>query len=311
MAEIFVCILMGLLAGKTKLRRIYRWCKRNLEQLRRHMAFEHGVPSVSTMSRMLSTVDEDMVSLAIMNWIGEISNTRGIHIAIDGKGLRAAAHKVRDERTPYILNALDVTTKLVIGQLAIREKSNEMAAIPELLDMLEIEGSVITIDAIGATGTIMDTIHKNGGEFVLQVKKNCPSLYEELMRLFDGLEEDKKTQPEEFQKKYGDCYSEKETAEKNRERYEYRRFQAYSDADGIKGFQEERPAIACVGRSKQTRILQVEDEEGNDITPGLAEFLKNGSRKQPKPTKGDGLGNDVQYAYSRKTDGIKKRPLDN
>jgi len=101
MAEIFVCILMGLLAGKTKLR----------------------VPSVSTMSRMLSAVDEDMVSLAIMNWIGEISNTRGIHIAIDGKGLRAAANKVRDERTPYILNALDVTTKLVIGQLAIHEKS--------------------------------------------------------------------------------------------------------------------------------------------------------------------------------------------
>lgn len=86
---------MGLLAGKTKLRRIVRWSKRHLAELRRHMPFPSGVPSVSTMSRMLAAVDEEMVSLALINWIGEVLNTRGIHIAIDGKGLRAAARKVK------------------------------------------------------------------------------------------------------------------------------------------------------------------------------------------------------------------------
>lgn len=89
---------MGLLAGKTKLRRIVRWSKRHLEELRRHMPFPNGVPSVSTMSRVLAAVDEEMVSLALINWIGEILNPRGIHIAIDGKGLRAAARKVRRKR---------------------------------------------------------------------------------------------------------------------------------------------------------------------------------------------------------------------
>lgn len=294
--EIFVCIIMGLLSGKTKLRRIVRWSKRHLEELRKYMPFPNGVPSVSTMSRMLAAVDEDMVSLAIMNWIGEISNTRGIHIAIDGKGLRAAAHKVRDEKTPYILNAIDTASKLVIGQLAIREKTNEMAAIPALVEMIEMEGSTITIDAIGATENIMNAVCNSGGKFVLQIKRNCPALYAELMELFDGLSEDQERDKEEFQNKYGDHYSEITTSEKNRERYEYRKYQSYSDGEGIKAIQEERPHVACVGRLKQVRIMQVQDDSGNDITPCLTDFLKEGSKKQPKPTEGDGIDHDIQWA---------------
>lgn len=283
---------MGLLAGKTKLRRIVRWSRRHLSELRRHMPFPNGVPSVSTMSRMLAAVDEEMVSLALINWIGEVFDTRGIHIAIDGKGLRAAARKVREEKTPYILNAIDTASKLVIGQLVIHGKANEMTAIPELVELLEIEGSTITIDAIGVTENIMNTIHDNGGEFVLQVKKNCPELYEELMRLFEGLSEDRENNPEEFQDKYGSCYSEAKTTEKNRERYEYRTVQSYSDPGGI---QESRPYIASVGRAKQVRIMQIQDNCGNDITPGLAEFLEKGSKKQPKRTEAEGMDHDAEW----------------
>lgn len=122
LTEIFFCIIMGFLAGKTKLRRIQKWCRRHLDELREYMPFPYGVPSVPTLSRMLSAVDEELLSLALVNWIGEIANTRGLQIAIDGKGLRASARKVRDERTPYILNAVDVTSRLVIGQMAIQEK---------------------------------------------------------------------------------------------------------------------------------------------------------------------------------------------
>lgn len=287
---------MGFLEGKTKLRRIHRWCKKHVEELRKYMPFPNGVPSVSTMSRMLSKADEEMVSLAITNWVGEIINTRGIHIAIDGKGIRAAARKLRDERTPYILNAIDAASKLVIGQLAIKEKTNEMTAIPQLLERIDIEGSTITIDAIGATGNIMEGIHSNGGEFVLQIKKNCPALYEELMALFEGLEKEKSSDQDAFQEKYGSVYDEVVTDEKNRERYEHRRFQSYRDKDRIRAFQEERPYVASVGRSDQVRILKVEDRSGEDITPGLKDFLENGSRKQPKPTSGDGLNDDIQCA---------------
>lgn len=287
---------MGLLAGRTKLRRIVRWCRSHLDELRRHMPFPNGVPSLSTMSRMLGEVDADMVSLAIINWTGEISDTRGIHIAIDGKGLRAAAHKVRDERTPYILNAIDVASRLVIAQLTIQEKTNEAATIPALMDLIEMEGSVVTIDAVGATQNIMDAVCNNGGDFVLQVKKNCPALYDELMALFNGLAKEQEAEGEAFQNKYGASYSEARTSEKNRERYEYRECQSYSKADGIRTLQEERPHIACVGRTKQVRILQVQDSQGNDITPSLENFLKEGSRKQPRPASGDSLDDDIQMA---------------
>ena len=258
------------------------------------MPFPNGIPSVSTMSRVLASVDEEMVSLALINWIGEISNTRGTHIAIDGKGLRAAASKVRDEKTPYVLNVIDAAAKLVVGQFVIQKKTNELAAIPEAIGILEIEGSTVTIDAVGTTEKIMDAIHDNGGEFVLQVKKNCPALYEELMGLFEGLSKEKKEDEKGFADKYGAHYSEAETAEKNRERYEYRRYQSYSDPDGIKGIQEEWPYVECVGKARHVRILQVRDGQGKDITPGLADFMREGSRKQPRPTAEGGSENGIE-----------------
>ena len=260
------------------------------------MSMPSGVPSVSTMSRILSRVDEELVSLAVMNWICGIVDTRGIHIAIDGKGLRAAAGKIKGERTPYILNAIDVVTRLVIGQLAIREKTNEMTAIPELIEMLEIEGSTVTIDAIGTTGTIMDSIDEKNGYFLLQVKKNCPLLYEELMELFDDLGKLKENDRDEFKRVSGETYGEHKTSEKNRERYEYRKVEYYDGEEWIEHFQEERPSIKSVGRTSQVRILIVQDIDGNDVTPSLEEFLVNGSIRQPIVTVGDGFKDVVQKA---------------
>ena len=237
-------MVMGFLTGKTSIRRIVRWSRRNIDRLRKYLPFPNGVPSLSTMSRVLSAVDEEMVAYALMNWIGEISSTRGIHIAIDGKGLRAAAGKVRDERTPYILNAIDAASRLVVGQLAIRAKANEMTAIPELLEMLEISGSTVTVDAIGSTENIMNAIRSGGADFVLQVKGNCPALYAELERLFTGLEEERDADGNAFMEKMrknGRHYSECKTAERNRDRHEYRECQSYSDKGGMEAIREARP----------------------------------------------------------------------
>ena len=293
-AEIMLCIVIGFLNGKTTLRRIKRWCDRHIGELRKYSAFAGGIASISTMSRLLRDIDEELLSLHFMCWVGEILNTKGIHIAIDGKGLRAAANKLRDERTPYILNALDVATKLVVGQLAIHEKTNEMTAIPELLRLMEIEGSTITIDAIGATWNIMEQIVGYGGDFVLQVKKNCPNLYQEIMALFAGMTSLEKEDPEKFEKQNRKHYDDFHQSEHNRDRYEYRTAAVYFNEADMKAFQEERPHINCIGIIEQIRIRQINDESGNDITPSLPEFLKNGSKKQPKPVTGDGMDDDIQ-----------------
>lgn len=195
-AETLTLFIIGTLVGKKSLRRIQRWCIRQIENLRKYMPLTNGIPSVPTFSRILAGTDEEMLTLTFTTWVEEIFNCKGRHIAIDGKGLRGAAYKIRDERTPYILNAIDVENKLVTGQMGIPEKANEMTAIPEFIEILETEGNVVTIDAIGTTGRIMNTIRQMGGHFMLQVKKNNPVLYEEIIDLFHGLKEEKKADPE-------------------------------------------------------------------------------------------------------------------
>lgn len=96
---------------------------------------------------------------------------------IDGKALRAATEKIKDKKTPYILNAMDAATNLVIAQAAIPETTNEMTAIPKLLEILDITGSTVTIDAIGATEAILRMTEGKDGYFIQQIKKNCPATY--------------------------------------------------------------------------------------------------------------------------------------
>lgn len=179
------------------------------------MPLTNGIPSVPTFSRILAGTDEEMLTLTFTIWVEEIFNCKGRHIATDGKGLRGAAYKIRDERTSYILDAIDVEDKLVTGQMGIPEKANEMTAIPEFLEILETEGNVVTIDAIGTTGRIMNTIRQMGGHFMLQVKKNNPVLYEEAIDLFRGLKEEKKADPEQFAKRYEKICSNWTGSEKN------------------------------------------------------------------------------------------------
>lgn len=180
---------------------------------------------------------------------------------------------------PYTVNALDVVTKFVIGQLAISEKTNEMTAISELLSMFEIEGSIITVDAIGAAERIMKEIHDGGADFLLQLKGNCPELFKEIRSLFEGLSRDKAVDKDKFEREYNDKYRGKNVNEKNRDRYEHRFYQAFYDSGGLGGIQKERPYIESIGLSKQVRIKAVQDVYGNDITPDLNEFLAHGSRK--------------------------------
>ena len=141
---------------------------------------------------------------------------------IDGKALRAAAEKIKDKKAPYILNALDAATNLVIAQISIPEKTNEITAIPKLLEILDITGSTVTIDAIGATEAILSMIEEKGGYFVQQIKKNCPATYQEIQNVFGEIGKEKEADPEKFEKENQGRYSEYSSCEKNRERVEYR-----------------------------------------------------------------------------------------
>ena len=298
-AEVLTCLVVGFLAGRTTVRRSLKWCQKHLAWLRKYIPLKNGIASPATACRMLAGTDEELFALSFMEWIGEILNTRGLHLVIDGKALRAATAKVKDFRAPIVMNVIDAVSGLVLAQLPVQNKDCEITAIPELLKLLDIRESTVTTDAIGTQTGIMEQVIAQGGHFVLTVKKNQPQSYEEIMKYFEELSCDYKKMKEDpdFKPRYPEMikkYEEKSYQEKNRDRYENRWYKVCSDVSFLTKTQKEWSYIKTVGHVRQIRIPVERDAEGNDITPDVETFLQKGSRRKPKPDRGDGEGCDIQ-----------------
>lgn len=296
-AEMLTYLVIGYLVGRLSLRRCLKWCDRHLEWLRQFMKLENGIASVSTISRLLSTVDEEMFCLAFIEWMTGILSEKGMHIAIDGKALRGGTERIKDAKTPYILNAIDTYTGLVIAQLPIGEKENECLAIPRLLELLNLTESVVTIDAAGTTKPIIDVIKNKGGHFLLTVKKGNPLTYQELADTFETLE--KEAQKEKEDKRYRSpnqemlmTYERCDRKEKNRGRIEHRTMHICKNTSSIT-MAADIPCIKTIGWLRQVRIPIEKDLEGNDITPDEKTFLEKGTIRKPKIAVGDDLTDDV------------------
>lgn len=297
LAEMLVCLVAGYACGRTSVGRALDWCRNHANILRKHIALEHGIASEATMSRMLGGIDEEMFALELMAWAGELLNRQGMHVIIDGKALRGGTEKVKDGAVPYVLNAIDATTQLVLGQYAIREKTNEITAIPNLLELLEMKGNVFTIDAIGTQTKIMGQIVANGGHFVLQVKKNQPTMYDDILTALADLEEraEKEAGCSGNGEQQEQTYSKWNAQEKNRERVEYRECVASKDVSFLECVREgETPYIKSFGCMTQIRVPVEKDMEGMDITVSKKEFLQTGSHRKQKVTEGDGIRDDIQ-----------------
>ena len=300
MAEVLTCLVAGYVTGHTTLRRCLAWCARHLKWLRKMgLGLRNGVASAATASRILSGIDEELFLFAFMEWIGEILDTKGLHLAIDGKAIRAAASRVHGRKAPMLLNAVDTATGLVVAQLPIQNKECEITQIPELLKLLDIRGSMITTDAVGTQTSIMEQILGQGGHFLLMVKRNQPLSYEEIVKQFGEVEKDRERMRKEsaYHSQYPEMmekYDEATCFEKNRDRYEYRKYQACSHPDFVTRTKKEWPFLKSVGCVRQTRILMIRDADGADITPDEETFRKKGTFRQPKPETGDREGADIQ-----------------
>ena len=145
----------------------------------------------------------------------------------------------------------------------------------------------------------MEQVIRQGGHFVMMVKKNQPNSYEEIIRLFETIEKDRKRMATEpaYQSQYPELnqkYDEISCFEKNRDRYEYREYRIINDPACVSRAKKEWPFLKSVGYVEQTRIRLVRDREGNDITPDRETFRREGSSRQPSPRKGDEEKDDIQ-----------------
>lgn len=151
------------------------------EWLRSFLTLPNGTPSHDTFGDVLSMLDPQAVHRAFQDWVETIREYVSKEIiAVDGKTIRRSKDPANGKRPLHVVSAWANDNQMVLGQLAIDEKSNEITAIPELLNLLYLQGCIVTIDAMGTQKEIATTIVEQGADYVLQVKDNQKTLKEDI-----------------------------------------------------------------------------------------------------------------------------------
>ena len=160
---IFIAITM-VLSGADDGEMVEALAKTKMAWLKKYIPLPHGIPSHDTFSRVFAHLDPEAFQSAFVSWVAQIcSQTAGEIIAIDGKTLRGSYDTSGDKAAIHMVNAWACKTGMILGQLKTEAKSNEITAIPTLLDRIEIAGSLVSIDAMGCQRTIADKIIAEGG----------------------------------------------------------------------------------------------------------------------------------------------------
>lgn len=175
--EVLLLCLLGVLAGAETIVDIARFGDKKLELLRRFRPFAEGTPSHDHLGDILATLEAEPFQRCFVAWVASLTGAAAAVIAIDGKTLRRS----KGAKAPiHMVSAFAARQRLVLGQVKVADKANEIVAIPKLLDMLDIEGAVVTIDAMGCQRDIARRIVDSKADYVLALKGNQGTLREDV-----------------------------------------------------------------------------------------------------------------------------------
>ena len=191
--NILIMSIYGILCGYTDFENMADFLEVHEEYFTQLLDLKNGTPSHDTLSRVFSLIDSKKFLDIFISWIKEIVNDNGLHISIDGKAIKSARDAINGGNTPYIVSGFLSDIGISIGQVKVDDKSNEITAIPELLELLDIQGKIITIDAIGTQENICNLItnKEKKGDYILKVKDNQKDLKDDIKTYFDlGIKRD-------------------------------------------------------------------------------------------------------------------------
>jgi predicted transposase YbfD/YdcC len=188
---VFIAVC-GVLSGANSFASIQEFACDRRSWFARYLDLSHGIPSDDTLGRVLARLDPGAFEKCLLSWIQAVQEaTANRLIAIDGKTVRGSYGRRDGKAAIHMVSAWATENKLSLGQVVVDQKSNEITAIPELLQLLDVSGSVVTIDAMGCQKEIAAKIRERGGDYVLAVKQNQPTLHEQVTRAVTAaLEED-------------------------------------------------------------------------------------------------------------------------
>lgn len=221
LVEILVIAICAILAGAEHCVDIALWGQMKESWLKRFLKLENGVPSHDTFSRVFRLLHPKRFENVFRGWVAGIIGAATGNVAIDGKTVRGSHDD--EQKAIHMVSAFATNLGLALGQEKVDDKSNEITAIPQLLEALYLKGCLVSIDAMGCQKTIAQDIRAAGADYLLAVKGNQGNLEESLKTFFDAARCERLKQPESFL----------ETIEKDHGRIEVRRYFLTDNAFGL------------------------------------------------------------------------------
>ena len=185
LADILVIALCGVIAGADSWEEVEAFGEAKAGWLKGFLALPNGIPSHDTFSRVFSRLDPVAFGRCVGEWMAGVCEAAGLrHVAIDGKAVRSAPRGTFSGCL-HLVSAWAAENRLILGQRAVADGSHEIAAVPELLKVLELKGALVTLDAAGCQKGIAKQVRDGGGDYLLAVKGNQPALHDAVRAVFD------------------------------------------------------------------------------------------------------------------------------
>ena len=198
--DIFAITICAVICGANTWNEIAQYGESKHGWLKTFLKLPNGIPSHDTIRRVFIIIDPKEFQSAFINWVDSMRKSLPeTVIAVDGKTLRRSHDKSNGKSAIHMVSAWASDMNMVLGQIKTNEKSNEITAIPELLDLLDISGSTITIDVMGCQKKIAKKIIDNNANYALALKQNHGDLYDDVDLFFQSL---KKTDVKELSENY-------------------------------------------------------------------------------------------------------------
>jgi predicted transposase YbfD/YdcC len=184
LVDLIILGFCGVLAGCEDFVEIAEWAKVHEEVFGTVLELPHGIPSHDTFNRVFAMLSATTLQDVLLPWLVERRGLPGEWIHLDGKTLRGTRCKSQKLKALHVVSAWAGHTGLTLGQVAVDTKSNEITALPQLLDLLDLRDKIVTTDAMGCQKEIAQTVVEGGGDYIVAVKGNQPTLHTELQAAF-------------------------------------------------------------------------------------------------------------------------------
>jgi predicted transposase YbfD/YdcC len=183
--EILLLVLCATIVGADDFVEVQHWGELHIDFLRRFLPYRDGIPSHDALNDLMNALSPALFSECFVTWVNRLRDGDPDIVAVDGKTSRRTHARSKGRQPLHLVSAWASRQRLVLGQEATDIKSNEITAIPLLLERLELKGALVTIDAMGCQTKIAAAILDRGADYLLAVKDNQPALHDDIERYFD------------------------------------------------------------------------------------------------------------------------------